>query len=77
MFGKGERAATGREMAIFRLEAKVFSREKRAIQPFFAPAFLKAVAASCRSLFRSRTVTDEPSQTGSQSQSPGDGAFDF
>ena len=29
MFGKEERAATGREMAIFRLEAKVFSREKR------------------------------------------------
>jgi integrase len=31
----------------------------RAIQPFFAPAFQKAVAASCRSRLRSRTVTDE------------------
>src|SRR5208283_89773 len=39
MFGKGERAATGREMAIFRLEAKVFSREKRGRSVIAAAAY--------------------------------------
>ena len=39
MFGKGDRAATGREMAIFRLEAKVFSREKRGRSVIAAAAY--------------------------------------
>jgi hypothetical protein len=49
----------------------------RAIQPFFAPAFLKAVAASCRSLFLLADDNERPAQTGSQRHSPRDAAFIF